>query len=119
MKSIEKINILLEERGIKATKMMRDLGFSTGLYSQWKAGSQPSLPKLRKVADYLHVPLFAVTDSEYDFGIDSEEVKNIIAETVQEPSDKITLDYTIKLLETLNPDELRKAKKIIEALKGL
>ena len=35
---------------------MQDLGYSSGLFSQWKKGSQkPSSDKLEKIADYLNV----------------------------------------------------------------
>lgn len=34
--------------------MSKDLGFSSGLFSQWKAGLQnPSADKIEKMADYL------------------------------------------------------------------
>lgn len=54
MRTVDRIQSILDEKGISAAKMMRDLGFSSGLFSQWKAGKQkPSLDKLDKIADYL------------------------------------------------------------------
>lgn len=48
MNTIEIINDLLKEKGISASKMMKDLGFSSGLFSQWKKGLQnPSRKKVR------------------------------------------------------------------------
>ena len=56
MKEIETINKLLEQKGISASRMMKELGFSSGLYSQWKKGAQkPSADKLQKIADYFNV----------------------------------------------------------------
>lgn len=49
---------LLQDAGISASKMMKDLGFSNGLYSQWKKGLQnPSAAKLAAIAHYLNVPV--------------------------------------------------------------
>lgn len=39
-KSVQIIMQILSERGIKPGTMMRELGFSSGLFSQWKAGTQ-------------------------------------------------------------------------------
>lgn len=56
MNTIEIITDLLNKKGISAAKMMRDLGFSNGLFSQWKKGLQkPSAEKLSKIADYFEV----------------------------------------------------------------
>lgn len=55
-KSVQIIMQILSERGIKPGTMMRDLGFSSGLFSQWKAGMQkPSTDKLHRIADYFGV----------------------------------------------------------------
>lgn len=54
MTTVELIQQKLEEKGIKPAKMSRDLGFSNGLFSQWKSGLQkPSADKIEKVAEYL------------------------------------------------------------------
>ena len=55
-KSVQIIMQILSERGIKPGTMMRELGFSSGLFSQWKAGTQrPSADKIQKIADFLGV----------------------------------------------------------------
>lgn len=54
MQTIERIIALLEEKDIVPAKMMKELGFSNGLFSQWKSGLQnPSAEKVFKIADYL------------------------------------------------------------------
>ena len=56
MEIVQRIIDILEEMGIKPSKMSADLGFSSGLFSQWKSGKQkPSMEKLRLMADYLNV----------------------------------------------------------------
>lgn len=56
MTAVEKIINLLNENNISAAKMMRELGFSSGLFSQWKSGKQkPSAEKLVKIAEYFNV----------------------------------------------------------------
>lgn len=53
MKPVEKIQEILDSKNIKASKMMKDLGFSSGLFSQWKAGKQQvSLEKIVSIATY-------------------------------------------------------------------
>ena len=54
MTTIERIILLLEERNIVPAQMMKSIGASTGLFSQWRSGLQkPSADKVIKIADYL------------------------------------------------------------------
>ena len=54
MTTIERIQQKLDEKNIKPSKMSKDLGFSSGLFSQWKSGLQkPSASKIKKIAEYL------------------------------------------------------------------
>lgn len=81
MNTIERITELLNKEGISAAKMMRELGFSSGLFSQWKSGKQnPSADKLAKIAEYLHTttdyllgtesnPSATVTDDDLKFAL--------------------------------------------------
>lgn len=56
MLSITLQRILEELNGVKPSKMMKELGFSSGLFSQWKANAQnPAHSSLEKVANYLNV----------------------------------------------------------------
>ena len=56
MDVVEKIDQLLADRGISAARMCRELGFSSGLYSQWRKRTQlPSAEKLRKISAYFGV----------------------------------------------------------------
>ncbi len=51
---IGRIDRLLREQRKTASRMSRDLGFSSGLYSQWKQGKQsPSADRLYRIAIYL------------------------------------------------------------------
>lgn len=55
---IDRINRLLKEKKVSAAQMSRDLGFSSGLYTQWKHGQQtPSPEKLIKMANYFEVSI--------------------------------------------------------------
>lgn len=50
------LNLQLEQQGIDQDLMAEDLNISTGIISNYRNGkSEPSLTKLRKIANYLHV----------------------------------------------------------------
>lgn len=58
MNTVQIIQEELQSKNIKPSKMMKELGFSNGLFSQWKSGQQkPSVDKLQKIAEYLNVSL--------------------------------------------------------------
>lgn len=64
---IERIQELLQAKGISPTQMMKDIGFSTGLFSQWKSGMQKHSNKsVKKIADYLDTtPDYLVNGTPY------------------------------------------------------
>ena len=50
---VQTIQQELDKRNIKPSRMMKELGFSNGLFSQWKSGKQnPSLKKIQKIHNY-------------------------------------------------------------------
>lgn len=88
MSAIDRIQHELDLQGIKPSKMMNDLGFSSGLFSQWKNKTQnPSLSKLESISEYLQVDLNYLRQDElrvkrkekegfcYD-EIEAENIKN-------------------------------------------
>lgn len=66
MTTYEKIAAALKEKNIKPTVMLKALGFSVGLNTQWKQGKQePSRDKLIAIAKYLDVPVsYFLNESE-------------------------------------------------------
>jgi transcriptional regulator with XRE-family HTH domain len=74
---IDRINRLLRERGISAAKMMRDLNFSSGLYSQWKSmGRIPSTDKIEVIAAYLGVSTDYLISGEEGDGVPTSSLTN-------------------------------------------
>lgn len=58
MTTFERIELKLAEKGIKPSTMSKELGFSSGLFSQWKSGAQePSAKSLEKIAKYFNVSI--------------------------------------------------------------
>ena len=73
MTTIERIELLLKERGISAAQMSKACGLSSGLFSQWKSGTQaPSLKKLTAIAEF-----FGVT-TDYLLGKEKEKAAPVI-----------------------------------------
>ena len=59
MSTIDKINLLIKERGITGAELTRAIGIkSTGTYSQWNKGTtEISNKNLKKIADFFGVPV--------------------------------------------------------------
>ena len=61
----EKLERLLEEKGISAYKMCKDTGISRSLVSQWKSGSfSPKHDKLKILSEYFNVPISYFYDEQ-------------------------------------------------------
>ena len=123
MTTVEIINKLLKDKGISAAKMMNELGFSSGLYSQWKRGKQkPSREKLEKIANYFNVsvdyllgttPTVQAFDENDNVVVIDDETRDIIDSLRTNPEMKILFSVTKKATK----EDIIKAVKIIEALK--
>lgn len=56
LKSYEKLEALVDKRGITFYKLANDLGFPRNIFSEWKSGkSMPKSDKLLKIANYFDV----------------------------------------------------------------
>lgn len=92
---ITRINHLLKEKKVSAAQMARDLGFSSGLYTQWKQGKQiPSPEKLLKMADYFDVSTDYLLG--HDPGADTSDLRRAILqamEPLEPPALERVLDY--------------------------
>lgn len=65
MDTIDKINVILKERGMTGAELSRQIGVSTAVYSQWnKKKTKPSNKNVAKVAEVLGVPVSELTGEE-------------------------------------------------------
>ena len=56
MRVIERIWLLIEQRGITAYRLAKDIGLPTSQFSHWKNGkAKPSLDAVILIADYFNV----------------------------------------------------------------
>lgn len=106
MQTIQIIVKLLSQKGVSAAKMCNELGFSSGLFYQWKKGPQkPSIEKLTKMAEYFNV------STDYLLG---KEQKN---KPAAESDELDPLDTKImELFSKLNPANKKLALAQIEAI---
>ena len=105
MQPIQIIIELLSNKGVSAAKMCKELGFSSGIFYQWKQGNQnPSLEKLRKMAEY-----FGVT-TDYLLGNEQKNKPALNGEPINVPFD------LIKKLNLISDDGLAKIADYIDLI---
>lgn len=112
MTFIDRLNELLEQKGVSAHKMSLQLGLSKSVYTAWKErGNIPPGDVLNKLADYFDVSV------DYLLGrVDNPSPKNY--------NENPSLNNTIKILgrdgtnieKTLTDDEIEVFKKLISSL---
>lgn len=89
----DKIQQLMNERGVKPYAVCKATGISTGLFSQWKKRSQnPSRAKLRLVANY-----FGVSSDYFEDDFSDQTAKKELILTRKDEH-----DIAKKLQETLD-----------------
>ena len=121
MTTFEKIVQVLEQKGIKPTPMMKDLGFSTGLFSQWKKGlSTPSRDKIVQISKYLNVPVsYFLNDVSEAEPIPNENTYQIpIFESVSAGFGAYANDSIIGYMPLFITSESEAAETIIVRVRG-
>lgn len=89
---------LCNERGIKPTRAIREMGISTGIGSSWKLGAVPRIAVAQKVADYFGVTVERLYHGKTETAADThkDEIFREIVSTVEsldEDKQKQLLDY--------------------------
>ena len=91
---VARIDRLLKERRVSAARMARELGFSSGLYTQWRQGMHtPSQDKLVKIADYFGVTM------DYLLGRDPNEGASELRRQIIRTPDTLETDALIRVLD--------------------
>lgn len=71
----EKVEHLMKQRGVTPYRVAKDLGFSTGLFTDWKKGRYtPKQDKITALAEYFDVPVsyfYAPNEREREEYIDT------------------------------------------------
>lgn len=66
MDVIDKIDLLMKQKGVSAYRAAKDIGFSNGLFTQWRKHLQtPSADKLSKIANYFGVTVDYLMGNEH------------------------------------------------------
>ena len=60
----DRLKAICDEKGLKVTPTVKAAGIGVGNISSWKSGVEPKYPTLRKLSDYLDVPIEALTGEE-------------------------------------------------------
>lgn len=108
MDSVQIITNLLVERGIPASKMCKDLGFSSGLFTQWKQGKQkPSARKIESMAEYFHV------STDYLLGKEQQKKPTIVSD--DGPIDPLDEQLT-DLLRRATPEQKKAWIALLESM---
>lgn len=71
----ERLQALCKKKGISITKMLNELGLSTGSTGNWKKGQLPKGDILIKIADYLDTSIDYIITGEYKTDLTKDEIK--------------------------------------------
>lgn len=96
MDSIDKINAVLKAKGLTGTRMSREIGMSSGTYSQWNTRkSKPYTKNLKKVAEYLNVPYASLLPD------DSEELPPELLGQKEKTAPSVRDGYEVSIIEVM------------------
>lgn len=116
---------LLQLRGLTAYKVSKDTGITQTSLSNWKSGrSTPNAKNLQKLADYFNVSvgyLMGTEDAEPN-AVDKENNPIVLDDEALELLEELKTRPEMRTLFSVSKkatkEDIMKAVKIIEALKG-
>lgn len=121
----EIFNDLLQKNGVTPYKVSKETGVSQSTLSDWKRGiSTPKSDKLQKIADYFGVSLAYLMGNEKEEGSVIDQKNNPIVldddalELLEELKTRPEMRTLFSVSKKASKEEILKAVKIIEALKG-
>lgn len=106
---IDKIRTLCEQKGVTVSDMESDLGWNRRIY-RWDE-NEPSVDKVKAVADYLGVTVDYLLSDESSF----DEKEMLLQKAFDSNPDMRVL---FKVAEKCSPAEIKTAIRLIEALRG-
>lgn len=116
---------LLEKHGVTAYKVAKATGITTSTLTSWKQGKYvPKPDKLQKIADYFGVSLGYLmgTEGEEPNAIDKENNPIVLDDEALELLEELKTRPEMRTLFSVSKkatkEDILKAVKIIEALKG-
>lgn len=116
----ENIQILCDRKGIKPGRMCADLNLSRGLMTDLKMGRKKTVnaETANKIAEYFGVSVkFLLTgeeDEKKPLVNDDEELTEILQRAKDDPHIRMLFSVT----KNATPEDIEKAIKIIQTLKG-
>lgn len=115
MTPVERVLLLCGEKGIKISKLERDLEFANGYVKGLKAGKF-SAERVKKIADYLEVS-YSEVDPEMFPPVSEYYVDPQTAEIAQQIFDNRELRVLFDAARDAKPDDLKTAYDVLLALK--
>jgi transcriptional regulator with XRE-family HTH domain len=98
MEVAERIFVLMEERGISAAQLTRDVPLTSGVTSQWKKGLQkPSADAVIKIAQYFNVT------TDYIYGLSDDPTPPLSRLAVASEQLQTSLDLAYEVKKKLEP----------------
>lgn len=73
----ERLQLLCKKQGTSVSKMLKELGLSTGSTGNWKKGQLPKGDVLAKIANYLNTSIDYIVFGEFRNNLKDDEVKLI------------------------------------------
>lgn len=121
----ERFEQLLQKHGVTPYKVSKEAGVTQTSLSNWKSGrSTPSVKTLQKIADYFDVSIGYLTGTEEEEpnAVDKENNPIVLDDEALELLEELKTRPEMRTLFSVSKkatkEDILKAVKIIEALKG-
>lgn len=108
---------ICNERGVRPTRVVVDLGLSRGNLARWKDGVEPKLPILRKMADYFGVSISELTGDALDSAEPAQEKageRNELTEYLDQLRERPEMRMLFSVAKNATKEEVESIARFIE-----
>ena len=108
---------ICDAKGTTPTTVAKAIGISTGNVSRWKNGVNPKLPILRKLSDYLDVPIEALTGEEIPERNAADRVESAeLVEYLDQLRERPEMRMLFSVAKDANKKDIEAIVRFIESL---
>lgn len=114
MTSFEKIDMLRKERGWSGAELMKQIGLSRGVYTQWRKNLQePSAANLKKLSDLFNVSIADLSNDETEVAQlpDNDDLRFALFHGADVPVTDAMYDEVLRFRDFVVQKEKDKIKK--------
>ena len=113
----DRLKEICKAKGFRVTPTVKAVGLSSGVIDRWKKGGKPTYETLKKLADYLDVPVEALTGEETSGRNTADRIESAeLVEYLDQLRERPEMRMLFSVAKDANKKDIEAIVRFIESL---